>query len=97
LRQKIVLADSKKIMIGGDEHEQKNNYLAMVVAFVASTVAVTFAGDCKGKVKGVEGTIITVTCTDGTEAKAEGVAKIGDSVDVKGGKIAGKKKVMEGC
>lgn len=60
--------------------------LAMVVAFVASTAAVTFAGDCKGKVKGVEGAIITVTCTDGTEAKAEGVAKIGDSVDVKGGK-----------
>ena len=54
--------------------------LAMALTFVASTAAVTFAGDCKGKVKAVEGTSVTVTCGDGTEAKGEGVAKVGDSV-----------------
>lgn len=72
--------------------------LAMALAFVASTAAVTFAGDCKGKVKAVDGATITVTCGDGTEAKGEGGAKVGDSVEVKGGKIvAAKKKAIEGC
>jgi len=72
--------------------------LAMALIFLASTAAVSFAGDCKGKVKAVDGATITVTCADGTEAKGEGVAKIGDSVAIKGGKItAAKKKAIEGC
>ncbi|MCX5875611.1 MAG: hypothetical protein NT087_04820 [Deltaproteobacteria bacterium] len=72
--------------------------MAMALAIVAGTAAVTFAGDCKGKVKAVEGASVTVTCGDGTEAMAEGVAMVGDSVEVKGGKVvAAKKKVVEGC
>jgi hypothetical protein len=72
--------------------------LAMAVAFVASTAAVSFAADCKGTVKAVAGTSVTVTCADGTEAMAEGTAKVGDKVEVKGGKIAAaKKKAVEGC
>ena len=73
--------------------------LAMALAFVVSTAAVSFAADCKGTVKAVAGTSVTVTCEDGSEAKAEGAAKVGDKVMVKGGKIeaAKKKKAIEGC
>lgn len=72
--------------------------LAMALVFLASTAAVSFAGDCKGKVKAVEGASITVTCSDGSEVKGEGVAKVGDSVKVMGGKITtAKKKAIEGC
>ncbi|MFA7349019.1 MAG: hypothetical protein WCZ86_14795 [Desulfurivibrionaceae bacterium] len=72
--------------------------LAMALFFLASTAAVSFAGDCTGKVKAVEGASITVTCGDGSEVKGEGVAKVGDSVKVMGGKItAAKKKAIEGC
>ena len=73
--------------------------LAMALAFAVSTAAVSFAADCKGTVKAVAGTSVTVTCADGTEAMAEGAAKVGDKVTVKGGKIeaAKKKKAIEGC
>ncbi|OGQ98265.1 MAG: hypothetical protein A2505_10660 [Deltaproteobacteria bacterium RIFOXYD12_FULL_55_16] len=73
--------------------------LAMAMAFVVSTAAVSFAADCAGVVKAVAGTAVTVTCADGTEAKAEGAAKVGDKVMVKAGKIeaAKKKKAVEGC
>jgi uncharacterized protein YraI len=73
--------------------------LAMALAFVVSTAAVSFAADCKGTVKAVAGTNVTVTCEDGTESTATGTAKVGDKVMVKGGKIeaAKKKKAVEGC
>ncbi|HCC54046.1 MAG TPA: hypothetical protein DEQ20_03845 [Desulfobulbaceae bacterium] len=73
--------------------------LAMALAFVASSAVASFAADCAGTVKVVAGTAVTVTCADGTETKAEGAAKVGDKVMVKGGKIeaAKKKKAVEGC
>lgn len=72
--------------------------LAMALAFVVSTAAVSFAADCIGKVKAVSGTSVTVTCKDGTETMAEGVAKVGATVTVKDGKIVVKaKKAIEGC
>jgi len=70
--------------------------LAMAMAFVVSTAAASFAADCAGVVKAVAGTSVTVTCEDGTETKAEGTAKVGAKVTVKGGKIAAK-KAIEGC
>ncbi|MFA7382721.1 MAG: hypothetical protein WC001_04665 [Desulfurivibrionaceae bacterium] len=72
--------------------------LAMAMAFVIGTAAASFAADCKGTVKAVSGTSVTVTCADGTETTAEGTAKVGAKVEVKGGKIAAaKKKAIEGC
>lgn len=70
--------------------------LAMAVAFVASTAAVSFAADCK--VTAVEGTKVTVDCA-GAVSTVEGTAKVGDMVTVKDGKIAPakKKKAVEGC
>lgn len=68
--------------------------LAMAVAFVASTAAVSFAADCK--VTAVEGTKVTVDC-GGAVSTVEGTAKVGDKVTVKDGKIAPKKKAVEGC
>lgn len=69
--------------------------MVMAMAFMGIT-ATSFAADCKGKVKAVEGTSVTVTCKDGTEVKATGAAKVGDKVNVKDGKIEAKKAV-EGC
>lgn len=70
--------------------------LAMAVAFVASTAAVSFAADCK--VTAVDGTKVTVDCA-GAMSTVEGTAKVGDMVTVKDGKIAPakKKKAVEGC
>ena len=69
--------------------------LAMALAFVVSTAAVSFAADCK--VTAVDGTKVTVDC-GGAVSTVEGTAKVGDKVMVKGGKIAaGKKKAVEGC
>ncbi len=69
--------------------------LAMALAFVAGTAAVSFAGKCT--VTAVEGTKVTVDC-DGTVSTVEGTAKVGDKVTVKDGKIeAKKKKAIEGC
>ncbi|MFH1021568.1 MAG: hypothetical protein V1782_13305, partial [Pseudomonadota bacterium] len=69
--------------------------LAMAIAFVASTAAVSFAADCT--VTAVAGTKVTVDCA-GTVSTVEGKAKVGDKVTVKDGKIeAKKKKAIEGC
>jgi len=68
--------------------------LAMAVAFVAGTAVVSFAADCK--VTAVEGTKVTVDC-GGAVSTVEGTAKVGDKVTVKDGKIAPKKKAVEGC
>jgi hypothetical protein len=71
--------------------------LAMAMAFVVSTAAVSFAADCT--VTAVEGTKVTVDCA-GTVSTVEGTAKVGDKVMVKDGKIAPakkKKKAIEGC
>lgn len=74
--------------------------LTMVLAFVAGTAAVSFAIDCKGVAKIVQGATVTVLCNNGTETTAEdsgkGSAKIGigDKVVVKGTKV---RKEIEGC
>ena len=70
--------------------------LAMALAFVVSTAAVSFAADCK--VTAVDGTKVTVDC-GGAVSTVEGSAKVGDKVAVKDGKIqaAKKKKAIEGC
>lgn len=70
--------------------------LAMALAFVVSTAAVSFAADCT--VTAVDGTKVTVDC-GGTVSKVEGSAKVGDKVSVKDGKIEAKKKkkAIEGC
>lgn len=72
----------------------------VALVFVAGPAAVTFAGDCKGWVKAVKGTVVTVICADGTEIKAEGAARVGvgHSVEVKGGKIVTVKyRAIEDC
>jgi hypothetical protein len=74
--------------------------LAMTLTFVTGFAADSFAGGCKGWVKAVNGTTVTVVCADGAEIKAEGSAKIGvgHSVEVRGGKIvAAKYRVIEDC
>lgn len=70
--------------------------LAMALAFVVSTAAVSFAADCT--VTAVDGTKVTVDC-GGTVSTVEGSAKVGDKVNVKDGKIEAKKKkkAIEGC
>ncbi len=70
--------------------------LAMALAFVVSTAAVSFAADCT--VTAVDGTKVTVDC-GGAVSTVEGAAKVGDKVTVKDGKIqaAKKKKAIEGC
>lgn len=72
------------------------------LAFSLSVAGMALAGDCTGDVTKVEGTSVTVKCSDGKEMKAEGAAKVGDKVTVKNGKIeaakaAPKKKKIEGC
>lgn len=69
----------------------------VALSFMVCTAVASFA--CTGVVKAVDGTKVTVTCDDGTEAVAAGAAKVGDKVTVKDGKIeAGKKKAaIEGC
>jgi len=74
--------------------------LVMALAFVASSATVSFAGDCKGWVKAVNGTTVTVVCADGTETKAEGAVKVGFgySVVVKDGKVLTvRHRAMEDC
>jgi hypothetical protein len=70
--------------------------LAMALAFVVSTAAVSFAADCT--VTAVDGNKVTVDC-GGAVSTVEGTAKVGDKVTVKDGKIqaAKKKKAIEGC
>jgi len=74
--------------------------LAMALALVAGTAAVSFAVDCKGVAKAVQGVTVTVLCNNGTETMAEdsgkGSAKIGvgDKVVVKGTRA---RKEIEGC
>lgn len=70
--------------------------LAMAMAFVVSTAAVSFAAECK--VTAVAGTKVTVDCA-GAVSTVEGTAKVGDKVEVKDGKIvaAKKQKAVEGC
>lgn len=70
--------------------------LAMALAFVVSTAAVSFAADCT--VTAVDGNKVTVDC-GGTVSTVEGSAKVGDKVNVKDGKIEAKKKkkAIEGC
>lgn len=73
--------------------------LAMALAFVVGTAGASFAADCKGTVKAVSGTSVTVTCADGKDVTATGTAKVGDKVEVKADKIVApaKKKAVEGC
>lgn len=77
----------------------KKGIVSAVIAlsFLVCTAAASFA--CTGVVKAVDGANVTVTCDDGTEAMAEGTAKVGDKVTVKDGKIevAKKKAAIEGC
>jgi len=70
--------------------------LAMALAFVVSTAAVSFAADCT--VTAVDGNKVTVDC-GGAVSTVEGSAKVGDKVNVKDGKIEAKKKkkAIEGC
>jgi len=71
--------------------------LAMALAFVVSTAAVSFAADCT--VTAVDGNKVTVDC-GGTVSTVEGTAKVGDKVTVVDGKIQAakkKKKAIEGC
>jgi len=73
---------------------------ALALAFIAGSVAISFAGDasCTGKATAVEENVVTVTCDDGSVITAEGAAKVGAKVTVKDGKIeARKKKAVEGC
>lgn len=79
----------------------KKGIVSVVVAlsFIACAAVASFA--CTGVVKAVDGTNVTVTCDDGTEAVAEGAAAVGDKVTVTDGKIAPaakpKRKAIEGC
>lgn len=82
----------------------RKKFLAVVsaIAFSFSVAGVALAGECTGDVTKVEGANVTVKCSDGTEMKATGTAKVGDKVTVKDGKIeagkaAPKKKKIEGC
>lgn len=72
--------------------------LALTLIFVAGNLSLSFATEpsCSGKATAVEGKVVTVTCDDGTEIKAEGTAKVGAKVTVKEGKIQARKKA-EGC
>lgn len=82
----------------------RKKILAVVsaLAFSLSVAGMALAGECTGEVTKVEGTKVTVKCSDGTEMQASGTAKVGDKVTVKDGKIeagkaAPKKKKIEGC
>lgn len=77
--------------------------LAMALALVAGTAAVSFAVGCsEGVAKAVNGIMVTVLCKDGSEFTAEDIVAKGgnkiavkDKVDVlKSGKV---KKHEEGC
>lgn len=72
--------------------------LAMALALVGGTATASFALDCKGVAKAVDGATVTVLCNNGKETTAEnkGSSKIevGDKVVVKGTKV---KKDVEGC
>lgn len=74
--------------------------ISLAMVLVASTAAASFAGDCRGWVKAINGTTATVVCVDGTEIKAEGAVKvgIGYSVVVKDGKVLTvRHRVIEDC
>lgn len=78
----------------------KKGIISVVVAlsFIACAAVASFA--CTGVVKAVDGTNVTVTCDDGTEATGVGAAAVGDKVTVTDGKIAPAKKMrkaIEGC
>ncbi len=78
----------------------KKGILAVVIALSFMVCAAVASFACTGVVKSVEGTQVTVTCDDGTEAVAEGTAAVGDKVTVTDGKIAPAKKQrkpIEGC
>lgn len=77
----------------------KKGIVSVIVALSFMVCAATASFACTGVVKAVDGTKVTVTCDDGTEATADGAAKVGDKVTVKDGKIAAPKKkaVIEGC
>jgi len=51
--------------------------ISLAMALVASTAAASFAGACRGWVKAIKGTTVTVVCADGTEIEAEGAVKVG--------------------
>ncbi|MDA8161391.1 MAG: hypothetical protein M0022_00585 [Desulfobacteraceae bacterium] len=74
--------------------------LVSALAFSVSLAGVALAADCTGSVTKVEGTNVTVKCSNGTETKATGSAKVGDKVTVKDGKIEASKpkpRKIEGC
>ena len=72
--------------------------LAMALAMVAGTAAISFAIDCTGVAKAIQGATVSVLCDNGAKTTAEdnGATKIevGDKVVVKGTKI---KKAIDGC
>jgi len=77
--------------------------LAMALALVTGTAAVSFAVGCnEGVAKAVHGIVVTVLCKDGSEftaedivAKGSGKIEVKDKVVVlKSGKV---KKKIEGC
>jgi uncharacterized protein YxeA len=76
--------------------------LLVALVFTLGVVGLAFAADVKGTVTKIDGKKVTVKDAAGkehtVEADATGI-KVGDSVDVKGGKItkAAKKKAIEGC
>ena len=74
--------------------------LVSALAFSVSVAGVALAADCTGQVTKVEGNNVTVKCSNGTETKAMGSAKVGDNVTVKDGKIEAAKpkpRKIEGC
>jgi hypothetical protein len=82
------------------EKKMKKGIVSALIALSFMLCAAVSSFACTGVVKAVEGTNVTVTCDDGTEATAEGTAAVGDKVTVKDGKIAPAKKkraAIEGC
>ena len=77
--------------------------LAMVLALVAGTEAVSFAVDCsEGVAKAVNGMVVTVLCKDGSEFTAKDiVAKGANKIEAKDKVVVLKpglvRKKDEGC
>lgn len=74
----------------------------MSLIFIVSVAGVTFAGDgaaVEGTVKKIDGKKITVKDTKGKEITVEvkdtAGAKIGDTVEIKGGKVTVKKPAVK--
>ena len=76
--------------------------LMVAIVFTLGIAGMSFAADVKGTISKIDGKKVTVKDTAGKETTVESDAKdlkVGDSVEVKSGKIekAKKKKAIEGC